>query len=387
MLAMLWLKLKRMRSDMPLYAIMIVMALVLSMIFGSAMNGGSPRVNITDNDRSAFSQKFIEGLADSYELDHTNRLGAKRAVEKGESIAAIILPEGFGSAAENGEARLNIIRVTNSADVTALENSVRSAYRAAAREHRLYGAMQTAFANAGLSAPSPESVREALENDGGIPLITVSFSVAQTGRYNEVFASNMHYLLGYNIFFVMFSIIFTMGALLEDKKLRTWERIRISPVSPAAVLAGHLLPAYIAGVLQMGIVLFAGQALFGYNLGARLLPVFAVFAVYVLCIVCLGLLLAAGLKTIDQLGSVTPVIAVASSMLGGCMWPLSIIDSKALLAAANITPQKWAVEAAESLTVYGADFKDVLLNVIILFGMAVVFFSASVLLYSKKQKA
>lgn len=388
MLAMLWLKVKRMRSDIPLYAIMIAMALVLSMIFGSAMNGGSLRVNIVDDDSSALSQKFIETLAkDSYELNYSNQDDAQKAVGKGESIAAVILPEGFGEAAESGEAQLTIIRTSDSTDVMALENAVRTAYRTVLHEHLLYGALQTALANAGLDAPSPESVRKALEGIDDEPAVTVSFSVAQTGQYNEVFAANIHFLMGYNIFFVMFSIVFTMAGLLEDKKLHTWERIRISPISSAAVLAGHLVPAYIVGIVQMGIVLFAGQALFGYNLGTQLMPIFAVFAVYVLCIVCLGLLLATGLKTIDQMGAVTPVLVVASSMLGGCMWPLSIITSDVLLAIANIMPQKWTIKAAENLAVHGAGFGDVLLNIIILFGMAVVLFSASVLLYSKKQRA
>ncbi len=387
MLAMLWLKLKRMRSDIPLYTIMMVMALVLSMIFGSAMNGGALRVNVVDNDSTAFSQKFIDTLSeDSYELDYTNQDDAQRAVEKGESIAAVILPEGFGNAAD-GKAHLKIIRTSDSADVMALENAVRSAYRAAVHEQRLYSAIQTAFAKAGIDAPSEESVRDAFKTLDNKSAVTVNFSVAQQGQYNETFASNIHFLMGYNIFFVMFSIIFTMAALLEDKKLHTWERIRISPISSSAVLAGHLIPAYIVGIAQMGIVLSAGQALFGYNLGTQFLPIFAVFAVYVLCIVCLGLLLAVGLKTIDQMGAVTPVIVVASSMLGGCMWPLSIIGSDVMLAIADAMPQKWAIEAAENLAVHGAVFGDVLLNITILFGMAVVFFSASVLLYSKKQRA
>lgn len=41
------------------------------------------------------------------------------------------------------------------------------------------------------------------------------------------------------------NIVFTMGSILEDKKLRTWNRIRISPLSSRAVLAGNFIPRWL----------------------------------------------------------------------------------------------------------------------------------------------
>ena len=72
----------------------------------------------------------------------------------------------------------------------------------------------------------------------------MSHSVLDADDFDENFYENIHYLMGFNIFFVMFSIIFTMGSILEDKKLRTWNRIRISPLSSRAVLAGNFIPSY-----------------------------------------------------------------------------------------------------------------------------------------------
>jgi len=43
-------------------------------------------------------------------------------------------------------------------------------------------------------------------------------------------------------------------------------------------------------------------------------------------------------------------------MLGGCFWPLEIIDSKVMLMIANITPQKWAVSSIQKIVVYGYGF-------------------------------
>ena len=384
--AILWLKFKRMRSDVPLYAVMMLMAIFLSFIFGTAMFGGSvQRVSVVDNDGSDFSQAFIDAIdTETYQLVPAEADEAQSAVEKGEVLAALVLPKGFG---HEPDAELVLIRTADSPDVLALTNAVHAAYRKAAHPYALHAAMEAALAGTGIDTPSRQDLQMARYYRSTYTGLIVTYSVTDTADYDYTFENNIHFIMGFNIFFVLFSVIFTMGGLLEDKKLFTWGRIRISPISSASVLAGHFVPAYLVGMVQMVIVLFAGQALFGIDLRGQLLPVLGVFAVFVLTIVCLGLLLATALRTIDQMGAVTPVICVATSMLGGCMWPLSIVTSDALLLIANGMPQKWALEAVESIIIYNKGFGDVLPNLAVLLSMAAVLFGASVILYNKKQKA
>lgn len=385
MLAMLWLKLKRMRSDIPLYAIMSVMAIIMSLIFGSAMSKSALRVNIVDNDDTHVSHRFTESFnSDSFVFKRTTLSEAQKAVEKSESVGAVVIPKGFGNLTKENNANLKIIGTSYNADLLALENAARTAYGLVEREYRLYEAIKAALLSSGANAPSPETLGSKLLNLDNDANFTVNYQVAQSS-YDETFATNIHFIMGYNVFFVMFSIIFSMASLLEDRSLHTWKRIRISPISSAAVLAGHLIPAYVVGISQMGIVLFAGQELFGYGIGQNFMLILAVFAAYVLCAVCLGLLLATALNTINQMVALTPVLVVASGMLGGCMWPLSLIDSKVMLFIANIMPQKWAVEATEKLAVHGASFEDISPNIFILVIMAAVLFGISALLYGKKQ--
>ena len=112
-------------------------------------------------------------------------------------------------------------------------------------------------------------------------------------------------------------------------------------MSSAAVLAGNFIPTFLAGAAQMAVVFFAGQFLFGINLGSSIGPIILIFSIFTLTVTCLGLLLATALGTYEQLNAATPVLIVATSMLGGCMWPLSLVGSDILLGLANITPQKW----------------------------------------------
>ena len=58
------------------------------------------------------------------------------------------------------------------------------------------------------------------------------------------------------------------------------------------------------------------------------------------------------------------------------MWPLEIITAKPLLMLANITPQKWALQALENVAMRGADIYSVIYPTLILLGMGVICFIA-----------
>jgi ABC-2 type transport system permease protein len=268
----------------------------------------------------------------------------------------------------------------------AFQTAVQNAASKTAHVYALQAVLGGTLAGAGIDAPSIEDVRGVYGRlMGDNAAVKVNFAAGSQG-YQERFVTNVHYLMGFNIFFVTFSIVFTIGGILEDKKLKTWNRIRISPVPGASVLAGNFIPAFAVGAVQMCIVLVLGQVLFGMDFGDRLLPILLVFAAFVLTATCFGLLLSALFNTYEQLNAGTPVILVAMGMLGGCMWPLSIVGSDILLGVANAMPQKWALQAAESLAA-GGSLKGAAGNILVLLGMAVVFFAISVALYNKKQKA
>ena len=389
MTSIVWVKLKRMRSDVPIYLIMMVMAIVLTFIFANTMFGGgvTQRIAVVSDDESAATDAFfarIEG--DAYSLVSYNEAEAEDAVAKSEVLAALIIPDGFGEDLINGSASIELVQTADSPDIMALESVVTAAANHTAHIYAVYDALSSALSAGDIAVPEIDDVAGMYEDRmGDNAAVKVTVSVLGTDDYDEQFANSIHYLMGYNIMFVMFSIIFTIGSILEDKKINTWNRIRISPVSGAAVLAGNFIPTFLIGAIQMAIVFFVGQMLFGINLGTSIIPIIIVFAMFTLAVTCLGLLLATVLRAYEQLNAATPVIIVATSMLGGCMWPLSIV-SEGLQRVADFTPQRWAMGAAEHLAINGGGLGSVITNILVLGAMALVFFAVSVILYNKKQK-
>ena len=386
MASILWVRIKRMRTDVSMYVVMMIMALMLSFIFSNALFGGASvqRLDVVNNDDSEITEEFLKDIS-GYALEIANVKQAEKSVAKGETLAAIVIPEGFGSALQQGSASLELIQTAESSDIMALKSALISAANNTAHVYALHESLQKTLGDDTLSIDKVASAYA--EETGENAAVTVSASVLGGGANDMQFESNIHYMMGFNIFFVLFSIVFTVGAILEDKKLGTWNRIRISPISGTAVLAGNFLPAFLVGAAQMAIVLFAGQLLFDIDLGASIGSIYLVFVVFALAATCFGLLISALFNTYEQMNAGTPVIIVATSMLGGCMWPLSIVGSDFLRGISNAMPQKWALEAAESLALKGGGLSSVSTNIFVLLGMSVVFFGISVLIYNKKQRA
>ena len=390
MASVLWLKMKRMRDDVPMYIIMLVMALVLTFVFSGAVFGdsGAQRVYVINNDASEVTDNFLSSIDEnSFAIEIMDTEDAETAVAKGEALAAVVIPEGFGDAVMAGHAELELIKTADSTDIMALENALSAAANKTAHVYALTQSLNETLDAVGVDAPAAVDVEAMYEQRmGDNAAAQVSYSVRGVSDYDEKFAEDVHYLMGFNIFFVMFSVIYTIGSILEDKKLGTWNRIRITPLKDRAILGGNAVPTVLVGVAQMAIMLFAGQLLFGIDLGSSIWPVFVVFIAFVLTTTCLGLMLATVMGTFEQLNAATPVIIVATSMLGGCMWPLSIVPT-ALQTIAKFTPQYWALSAAENLPVLGGGFPEAMNSIYMLLGMAALFFAVSMIFYSKKKKA
>ncbi|MGI5849757.1 MAG: ABC transporter permease [Christensenellales bacterium] len=391
MASILWLKFKRMRTEASMYVIMISLALVLTFVFGNALFGSNniQRVYISDNDHSDVTETFLDTLGTgTYSLELIGEKEAEISVAKGETMAAIVIPKGFGESLKKGTATLTLVKTADIREIMALENAIRSASSRTAHIYSLQSTLADTVAGIGIAAPSAKDVEQKFSDRmGEYAAVTIKTGIVGAAGFDEAFATDVHFLMGFNIFFVMFSIVFTIGSILEDKKLNTWNRIRISPLSGTAVLAGNFIPTFLIGIVQMAIVLFLGQLLFSIDFGENLMPIFLVFIVFGLTATCLGLLLSTLFNTYEQMNAGMPVILVATAMLGGCMWPLSVVGSDILLGVANAMPQKWVLEAVESLAVYGGGLGSVINNILVLAGMALVFFAISVVLYNKKLRA
>jgi ABC-2 type transport system permease protein len=90
------------------------------------------------------------------------------------------------------------------------------------------------------------------------------------------------------------------------------------------------------------------------------------------CLVGAGAGMVAGtfFRTPEQASAMGPIVGIVFAMLGGCMWPLSIV-STTMREIGHATPQAWAVDAWTNLLSNHGDLVTISheLGILVLFAL------------------
>ena len=346
MMAILRARMGELKSILGIMVILTAMALMLMYLFGIGFDEGYiPTVIIADEDSSNDSKAFTEMLISrgdfTYEIADLDE--AISMVEDRKASIVVHIPRGMEK-----------ITVYRSDDDTVY--------------HSLLSRMQSTL----------------LVYDKEIDADAIKLNITNMEKdRGSGYTSLTHMFMGYILFYSMFTMVFAIGIMVEEKQYGIWNRQLVSPLSFTRILSANAIFAFVLGMLQMTIILLFSKYFFGIDMGGGVIPILFILSIYVLTIISLGLLLSSFLKTGQQLGAITPIILVATSMIGGCMWPLEIISSRILLFLAKLTPQRWAYLGLKKIIVDGAGIPDVMQYAGILLVFTAVLFGTSLLVFKR----
>ncbi len=391
MLSIIKLRLLRLKDDTMVFVLMTAMALGFTAIFGFSFDSYKSTVLIVDEDNSYYSEKFIQELSKDSEYNFviTDMETASVEVEEGSASSAMVIQNGFSESIESGsDVSLGMMKIKDDTVILSLQETVSGIAL------KMSGAVKIADVTAEyIHFAKPEKDRSqawtaayesVMDSWKYKNPITVTSRVAETGKDSSYDGLN-HSMIGFAVFFSMYTMVFAIGTILNDKQYKTWERMLISPVSKASILGGSMIVAYLTGAVQMGVLLLCGKYVFGVDWGDSMAGVLMVSAAFVFAVTSLGLMMSGFIKTQAQLGSMTPIVLTSTSMLGGCMWPLEIVNNKALLLLAQLTPQKWAIQGIEGIASKGFGFSSAVLPTIVLLAMGIIYFVTGVVALNREE--
>ncbi len=170
-------------------------------------------------------------------------------------------------------------------------------------------------------------------------------------------------------FFVAGSVGFS---LYREHGWKTWDRLRASAASSRSLLAGFGIPWILLHLVWQVALFVAGGVALGlrFNGGSPLAALLVMFA-YSCCVITLILLLAATLRTVNQMSAAQNVGAMVLGGLGGALVPLEQLPGFAQTIA-PATPAYWAMEGHRSVFLEQGGLVDVALPVGVLLGASVV---------------
>jgi ABC-2 type transport system permease protein len=182
------------------------------------------------------------------------------------------------------------------------------------------------------------------------------------------------YAAGIGVMFLLFSASAAGGAILDESESGTLDRILSSRVTMTKLLLGKVLYAALLGFTQLSVMFLWGAVAFRVELFRHLGGFVIMAGVTSLASAGLGLTLAAACKTRAQLGSLTTLIVLIMSALGGSMVPRFLMP-ELLQKIGYVTFNAWAIDGFTKIFWREEPVSHIWPQVLVLLAAAALFFA------------
>lgn len=363
------------RKDLVLYfsnrraLIMSIAApIVIAAFFGSLFGPNSDKpskiaVALTDLDHSALSQRVATSMAadGALEMKPLDEAAAAAAVRAGKVRAAIVLPAGFGGAAQQavlGGGTRPVVRVQYDPSQATGLAIVRGLFAQHVMESIGQGmaAMPGTRAGAGFT----------------LPFETQATAATAAAATDHAYNSYAHSFAGMSVQFILFmGIDIGIGVLLA-RRLGLWKRLRAAPLGRATLLGSHIASGALIALVILSIIYVAAMALFGVRIEGSVAGFVGVAIAFALLTSSFGLLIAAIGKTPEATRGLAILATLVMVMLGGA-WVPSFIFPPWLQTASLAVPTRWAVDGLDAMTWRGLGAAEALAPIGVMLAFAAAF--------------
>ncbi|MFC2009974.1 ABC transporter permease [Chloroflexota bacterium] len=199
----------------------------------------------------------------------------------------------------------------------------------------------------------------------------IEFTTEKVGEVEAENASNWT-IPGYLVMFVFFAAALSAEAIVRERQNNTLERLMASSVRRNSILAGVFTGTTAKGLTQIIIFWVVGILVFKTELGSAPAAVIILSFLMVIVSSAFGVMLATLVRTQRAAGSIGVLASLVMAPLGGCWWPLFILP-RWMQNLAKITPHGWATTGFNKLMLFGADFGDVVPEMLALIVFAAIF--------------
>jgi ABC-2 type transport system permease protein len=145
------------------------------------------------------------------------------------------------------------------------------------------------------------------------------------------------------VLFMGITVLVLSSGLVATRRLGILRRLTAAPLRPRSIVGAEVVSLLcVAGAQSVGLLL-AGRVIFGVHWGDPL-AVGLVVALLALALSGASVLVGNWARTQEQAIATSVVVGIAAGMLGGCMYPLDVVDP-AVRVVGHAVPQAWAMDA------------------------------------------
>lgn len=222
MLAVFWAQWRKERRSPLLVLIFLILSIAATFMFGMTTNSKMKIDVFSDNVLTkAEETHWLELLnqGEAYDFKMRDEQPARKAVREGRADVAIkLMSEDY-----------RIIAAIDGPNVGFVDQHVRGVFE---KERKLRDIAERSDAQ--------DKFRKEVDRELRHPALTLQ-TQSLDGRNIVKYDMNLHYLFGFTLFLVIFTISFKVSAVTVEKSTGVWNRVILSPVRKTELYLGHLL--------------------------------------------------------------------------------------------------------------------------------------------------
>lgn len=197
--------------------------------------------------------------------------------------------------------------------------------------------------------------------------------------YNPQMKSAYNFVPGImGMIFILICAIMTSVSIVREKESGTMDLLLVSPVRPATIILGKLVPYFILSSLILAIMLTISYTVLGLPLSANIYNVIFVSVIYIILSLSFGLLVSTIANSqLSALIASAVVLMLPVIMLSGMIFPIDNMPT-ALQYISSIIPARWYISAMRKLMIQQLGLSYVSREILILSLMTVAILALSV---------
>jgi ABC-2 type transport system permease protein len=193
-------------------------------------------------------------------------------------------------------------------------------------------------------------------------------------RYNPALESSHLFVPGLVAFVLtIMSAMMTAISITREKETGTMEMLLVTPIRPAAIVAGKVTPYIVLGFVSVLLVLIGARMVFQVPLRGSLALLLAECGLYILTALALGIVIST--KAPTQRTAMIFALAglmMPTMLLSGFIFPLDSLPGW-LRAISLIVPARWFLLVVRGIMIKGAGLATLWQETLVLVGMTLFF--------------
>jgi ABC-2 type transport system permease protein len=189
-------------------------------------------------------------------------------------------------------------------------------------------------------------------------------------RYNPTLESAYLFVPGLVAFVLtIVSALMTAISISREKETGTMEMLLVSPIRPAAIVAGKVIPYIVLGFVSVVLVLVAARTVFGVPLRGSLTLLLAESGLYIVTALALGVVIST--KAPNQRTAMIAALAgllLPTMILSGFIFPIDSLP-RPLQLLSYVVPARWFLTIVRGIMLKGAGLATLWQETLVLLGM------------------